>query len=483
MKRKIGYFILLAFMLIFISFNFIIISGKEYKLIIKYHDFSKNNIEDIKTTENGESATLIKKEINNGKLELTYRSLKPGKTKIEIRSDGFFDYHKLFVHNTRVITLDSVIGDSSGDAVIPIVISILLLTLIIMIYDSYKNNIKKNLYQYKNMYLLGLILFLSFFLISNTLNIFDYNGLNDTFDKFIESFSLLSIVLLPIGVITFIFVSISNIILIKKEGFSIRNMLGIILGIVLCLFTLLPDFMYRFTYNDIFIEIHNLGSIPYYIYTFIETFIFSFVAYLECILIAVIILSIKAAKRIPKFNKDYIIILGCMINKDGSLTNLLKSRVDRAIEFRNMQKEKTKKDLIFIPSGGKGSDEPNSEALSMKKYLLEQGISEKKIIIEDKSTNTYENFKYSVKKAKSKNNIAFSTTNFHVFRAGVEASKIGINVEGIGSKTKRYFWINAFIREFIATLYYERKNHIIIFIILLLICALILFIKYYTNIL
>jgi hypothetical protein len=33
-------------------------------------------------------------------------------------------------------------------------------------------------------------------------------------------------------------------------------------------------------------------------------------------------------------------------------------------------------------------------------------------------------------------------------------------MEGIGAGTKRYFWINAFIREFIATLHYEKKAHI-----------------------
>ncbi len=32
--------------------------------------------------------------------------------------------------------------------------------------------------------------------------------------------------------------------------------------------------------------------------------------------------------------------------------------------------------------------------------------------------------------------------------------------QGTGSRTKAYFWINAFIREFIATLYAQRKKHI-----------------------
>ena len=33
-------------------------------------------------------------------------------------------------------------------------------------------------------------------------------------------------------------------------------------------------------------------------------------------------------------------------------------------------------------------------------------------------------------------------------------------MEGIGSPTKRYFWINAFVREFVATIVSERKRHL-----------------------
>ena len=55
--------------------------------------------------------------------------------------------------------------------------------------------------------------------------------------------------------------------------------------------------------------------------------------------------------------------------------------------------------------------------------------------------------------------IAFSTTNYHVYRAGAIAQEQGINVEGIGAKTRTYFWINAFIREFIATIVTNIKTH------------------------
>ena len=55
---------------------------------------------------------------------------------------------------------------------------------------------------------------------------------------------------------------------------------------------------------------------------------------------------------------------------------------------------------------------------------------------------------------------AFSTTNYHVFRAGLIASEQGLRMEGIGSPTKRSFWVNAFIREFVATLASQKKRHL-----------------------
>ena len=175
-----------------------------------------------------------------------------------------------------------------------------------------------------------------------------------------------------------------------------------------------------------------------------------------------------SAKHIPKFNKDAIIILGCQIKKDGTLTPLLKSRVDKAVEFSKMQKEKTKKDIVFVPSGGKGKDEIISEANAMKNYLLMQGIKKSKIIVENKSKSTFENIKFSNKLIQEKINdpiIAVSTTNYHVFRAGVIASKQNIIIEGIGSKTKSYYWVNAFIREYIALLVSEKMNHIKVLLI------------------
>ena len=117
----------------------------------------------------------------------------------------------------------------------------------------------------------------------------------------------------------------------------------------------------------------------------------------------------------------------------------------------------------------------------MKNYLIEKGINKNKIILEDKSKNTYENIKNSNKIINKKANIAFSTTNYHVFRAGVIAFSLGLNIEGIGSNTKKYYFINAFIREFIATIYEEKKNHIKLIVSLILLTLPMVIIIYFSN--
>ena len=187
------------------------------------------------------------------------------------------------------------------------------------------------------------------------------------------------------------------------------------------------------------------------------------------IIIATLYCNVRAAKHIPEFDKDYIIILGSKVNSDGTLTPLLKGRVDKAIEFGKKQYENTKKKIVYIPSGGKGKDETISEAKAIEKYLLENGIHKNQIIIEDQSTSTYENMKFSKEKIDEKMKdakISFSTTNYHVFRSGVIANEQGIDCEGMGSKTKWYFYTNALIREFIANLVQEKKSHIILLLMI-----------------
>ena len=51
------------------------------------------------------------------------------------------------------------------------------------------------------------------------------------------------------------------------------------------------------------------------------------------------------------------------------------------------------------------------------------------------------------------------------------AHDLGMRVEGIGSKTKRYYWINAFVREYIATVATKWKTNLKVTAVLILINA------------
>ena len=59
--------------------------------------------------------------------------------------------------------------------------------------------------------------------------------------------------------------------------------------------------------------------------------------------------------------------------------------------------------------------------------------------------------------------VAFSTTNYHVFRSGLCARRVKMRAVGMGAKTKWYFWPNAAVREFVGLLTEHRGKQALIF--------------------
>ena len=449
MKR---FIIVLSIILFFISTTIIFIFGRHTSF-----DYEINNTNNI-SIKCDEDIIKCNYKIKNNKIHFEIDPVKPGVGTVKIKdNDSKEVINKLiYVHKFGIITLGNFFGYCIGDISFIISFYIIFMLVLIHLFKEYIINKKNNLYSYKNSRLLGLIIYLSIiYFIHLFFFIYDlkanyYNSVMNLLTFLQNDITLFMFIIFPFFIIITILVTISNFILLKKEGKKWTNLLGLLLGGFICVATLISFIAKIFAINSV-------------IYTYFYSLLVSFVVYLQCILLGVSILAIKAAKMIPKFDKDAIIILGCQIRKDGSLPPLLKSRVDRAIEFSIMQKNNTGKDIIFIPSGGQGSDEIMSEAQAMKNYLLKQGINNNSILIEDKSTSTYENIKYSYKIINNKikdPKVVISTNNYHVFRAGIIASNQKIKVECIGAKTKSYYWINAFIREFIATLISEKKSHI-----------------------
>ena len=345
-----------------------------------------------------------------------------------------------------------------------------------LLYIKKQYFIKK--YSYSTVMNLGLVIFLiinTFRQINLVIKDWNLTSINDLYNNTLNSFSYFAYFILPLIAVLAIYSVLANIVLIIKEGFKINNLLGIMFGISAVLSALVSQYVYE--------VIKGLELLNYVVYIkkFIEIGLNSVLCYFYCLTLATLYCNIMAANNKPQLDKDFMIILGSRIKNDGTLTPILKSRVDKAIEFAKKQKTDDNKNIIFIPSGGQGQDEVISEAEAMKNYLIKNGINESDIIIENKSTNTHQNMKYSkeiMDKINKDGKAVFSTTNYHVFRSGVIANDEGIDCEGIGSPTKWYFYTNALIREFFANLFIQRKEHLALITIINITIFVLVFVGY-----
>ena len=387
----------------------------------------------------------------------------------------FIIFSIIILHNTN---LDNNIELSKA---LEVIIILFLLRISFGCFLYIRRQYVKSMYSYNIILNVGLLLFLIINILRYiNLLVLNWNvlNINDIYNNTVRSFSYFAMLILPCIVILSIYSIISNIVLIIKEGFSYRNVLGIVLGFISIVGLFGSQFIYFLT-SKLFFSGQAL-----IFKRFIDVFLNASLSYLYTIIIATLYCNIMASRHNPKYDKDFVIILGSKIRDDGGLTPLLKGRVDRALKFGKEQLDNSGKKIYYIPTGGKGDDEVISEAKAIKNYLVECGVDEKYILIEDKARSTIENMKFSkeiIKKKKEDAKISFSTTSYHVFRSGVIASSQGIDCEGMGSKTKWYFYTNALIREFIANMVQERKRHIGIILVINIFALILIIIGYYFN--
>ena len=249
---------------------------------------------------------------------------------------------------------------------------------------------------------------------------------------------------------------VSNLSLIRHEGLRPVNLLGIALSFFIVAGAV---FLYTFDYavsgSQREVMIHDL----------VANLIASVYLYFECMLLGVIVALAFTARYEPETKVDFLIILGCGLRSDGTPTPLLRGRIERALAFDEKQREQTGRELTFIASGGQGADEAVAESTAIKRYLIGRGVPESRIIEENRSTNTFENMKFSdeiIQSVDPNATVAFSTTNYHVFRSGLFARRVKMRAVGMGARTKWYFWPNAAVREFIGLLVKHRLKQALI---------------------
>ncbi len=305
---------------------------------------------------------------------------------------------------------------------------ITIIVLIALLFSMWKDN--------RSLWNPALLVIEVLFLYLSIANVFFSFGYENAHLVVIAGFLLIPIIIVFSG----IFLIFNGFILLKKEGFSKANLLSPIMGIVILLFFVFMWIRAGFVTTDY----NHWINIPvvFIIYTYI-IFGFAFVGFMmySCVYL-----------WLPKKQHyDFIIIHGAGLLDGERVTPLLKRRIDKAVQAFQQSKNPH---IRLIASGGQGSDEKISEAQAMYNYLVEHtDVPKEAIILEEKSTTTYENLLFSKEIGEQlieNPRFLFVTNDYHVFRTSTYARQIGMQGDGLGCSTASYYIPSAFIREYVA---------------------------------
>jgi vancomycin permeability regulator SanA len=137
------------------------------------------------------------------------------------------------------------------------------------------------------------------------------------------------------------------------------------------------------------------------------------------------------AQEAAKLNHvDCILVLGCGVNPDGSLSYMLRDRLNLAYDVYTLG---TSDKLLM--SGDHGKTDYN-EVRAMKNYMMNQGVTEESAIFMDHAGfSTYESL-YRAKEIFGAKKIVIISNTYHLYRSLYIAEKLGIEAYGVGVTDK-----------------------------------------------
>ena len=166
-----------------------------------------------------------------------------------------------------------------------------------------------------------------------------------------------------------------------------------------------------------------------------------------CIL-AVCLLIGAAANNGPAEDEDLtVVVLGCQVkgNRSGIM---LRARIETAYEYLAAHPE-----ALCVATGGMGSGENITEGECIRRELVELGIANDRIFVEDRSVNTAENMAFSAEIIAENGlspTILVASDNFHQFRASIFASRVGLDARALGCESPWYLAAGYWAREVMA---------------------------------
>ena len=158
-------------------------------------------------------------------------------------------------------------------------------------------------------------------------------------------------------------------------------------------------------------------------------------------------LIVRASFGDPQEQVDYVVVLGAKVRDDGPSVSLW-DRIYAARDYLEAHPH-----TVAVLSGGKGKDEPISEAQCMFTELLALGIEPGRLWQEDKAESTWENICFSLDLIQKETGtrpqkIGVLSSEYHLFRASLFAKKNQVEFVGIPARTSHLSQrINHFMRE------------------------------------
>ena len=146
---------------------------------------------------------------------------------------------------------------------------------------------------------------------------------------------------------------------------------------------------------------------------------------------------------------DAVVVLGAKVRKDGSMSLMLKERVDLGIQA---YKQGLADRIIMSGDHGTGGYD---EVSTMKTYAIEKGVPSEHIFKDHAGFSTYETM-YRAKDVFRAKSIIVVTQNYHLYRAVYDAGALGLEVKGIacdkavykGDKARKFREAIARVKDF-----------------------------------
>lgn len=157
-------------------------------------------------------------------------------------------------------------------------------------------------------------------------------------------------------------------------------------------------------------------------------------------------LILGASFREPKPDLPVVIVLGAQVDENGPMA-ILQSRLETALDYAVENQE-----TLFVVTGGRGKNEPVAEAHAMRDYLVEHGLAEHRILVEDQSTNTHENMMFALELLpQGATTVGIVSSNYHMFRATLLARAAGIpDPQPVPAPSSGLLYVHNAVREFFA---------------------------------